>query len=50
MIISRFFIILNPQVKNPPNTPIPQYPDEIEYPHNCPFSIEQILDNDFYGM
>ncbi|BAZ82123.1 MAG: DUF29 domain-containing protein [Sphaerospermopsis kisseleviana] len=25
-------------------------PDEIEYPHTCPFSLEQILNEDFYGL
>lgn len=25
-------------------------PNEEEYPHNCPFTIEQILDEDFYGI
>ena len=25
-------------------------PDENEYPLICPFSIEQILDEDFYGL
>lgn len=25
-------------------------PEENEYPLNCPFSIEQILDEDFYGV
>lgn len=25
-------------------------PEEGEYPHICPFSIEQILDEDFYGI
>jgi len=25
-------------------------PEESEYPTTCPFSIEQILDEDFYGV
>jgi hypothetical protein len=25
-------------------------PEESEYPGNCPFSVEQILDEDFYGL
>lgn len=25
-------------------------PEESEYPITCPFSIEQILDEDFYGL
>ncbi|ACK68723.1 protein of unknown function DUF29 [Gloeothece citriformis PCC 7424] len=25
-------------------------PDESAYPENCPFTIEQILDEDFYGL
>lgn len=25
-------------------------PDESEYPHTCPFSREQILNEDFYGL
>jgi hypothetical protein len=25
-------------------------PEEKEYPKVCPFSIEQILDEDFYGL
>jgi hypothetical protein len=25
-------------------------PEDNEYPLNCPFSIEQILDEDFYGF
>lgn len=25
-------------------------PKEIEYPHSCPFSVEQILDEDFFGV
>jgi Domain of unknown function DUF29 len=25
-------------------------PDESEYPDNCPFTIEEILDDDFYGF
>lgn len=25
-------------------------PDESEYPTGCPFSVEQILDEDFYGL
>jgi hypothetical protein len=27
-----------------------QIPQESEYPTVCPFSIEQILDEDFYGL
>lgn len=26
-----------------------QIPDEDEYPNTCPFSLEQILDEEFYG-
>lgn len=25
-------------------------PQENEYPHSCPFSVEQILDEDFFGV
>jgi hypothetical protein len=25
-------------------------PDESEYPHTCPFSLEQILNEDFYSL
>ncbi|EAZ91704.1 hypothetical protein CY0110_26273 [Crocosphaera chwakensis CCY0110] len=25
-------------------------PQEHEYPESCPFTIEQILDEDFYGI